>query len=58
MEGYDLVLTSYTLAHIDEAELGSIEWSSICLDEAQNIKNAYTKQSASIRKLEGYHRVA
>ena len=41
----DLVLTSYTLSHLDEVELGAIAWNSICLDEAQNIKNAYTKQA-------------
>jgi SNF2 family DNA or RNA helicase len=54
----DLVLTSYALAHLDEAELSRVRWSSICLDEAQNIKNAYTKQSTSIRKLEADHRIA
>jgi SNF2 family DNA or RNA helicase len=58
LSGVDLVLTSYTLSHLDEAELGSIAWSSICLDEAQNIKNAYTKQATSIRRLEGSHRIA
>ncbi|MFC0215556.1 DEAD/DEAH box helicase [Paenibacillus chartarius] len=54
----DLVLTSYTLSHLDETELGSVEWSSICLDEAQNIKNAYTKQASAIRRLKGFHRIA
>ncbi|MCD1260035.1 DEAD/DEAH box helicase [Paenibacillus athensensis] len=54
----DLVLTSYTLSHLDEAELGSLAWNSICLDEAQNIKNAYTKQASAIRRLNGYHRIA
>lgn len=54
----DLVITSYTLAHLDEEELGSLEWSALCLDEAQNIKNVYTKQAASIRKLQARHRVA
>ncbi|MCR8642604.1 DEAD/DEAH box helicase [Paenibacillus sp. N1-5-1-14] len=54
----DLVLTSYNLSHIDEEELNMIHWDSICLDEAQNIKNAYTKQSAAIRKLSGFHRIA
>ncbi|MBP1153418.1 MULTISPECIES: DEAD/DEAH box helicase [unclassified Paenibacillus] len=54
----DLVLTTYTLAHLDETELASMHWESICLDEAQNIKNAYTKQAASIRKLTGRHRIA
>lgn len=57
-EAADLVLTSYTLAHLDEKELGSVYWSSICLDEAQNIKNAYTKQSGAVRRLDGYHRIA
>lgn len=57
-EGYDLVLTTYTLSHLDETELAQLEWSSICLDEAQNIKNAYTKQATSIRGLKGQHRIA
>lgn len=56
--GTDLVLTSYTLSYLDEEELNSVYWDSICLDEAQNIKNAYTKQAASIRKLKGDHRIA
>jgi len=54
----DLVLTSYTLSHLDEAELSTVMWNSICLDEAQNIKNAYTKQASAIRRLDGYHRIA
>ncbi|WP_028551312.1 DEAD/DEAH box helicase [Paenibacillus sp. UNC451MF] len=57
-EGYDLVLTTYTLSHLDEVELSQLEWSSICLDEAQNIKNAYTKQATSIRGLKSRHRIA
>ncbi|WP_159881944.1 DEAD/DEAH box helicase [Paenibacillus puerhi] len=54
----DIVLTTYTLSHLDETELAAIEWEAICLDEAQNIKNAYTKQSSSIRNLQGRHRIA
>lgn len=54
----DLVLTSYNLAHLDEAELCSVQWDSVCLDEAQNIKNPQTKQAASIRKLDSCHRIA
>lgn len=57
-EASDLILTSYTLAHLDEKELGTVYWSSICLDEAQNIKNAYTKQSGAVRRLDGFHRIA
>ena len=48
-----MVLTSYNLSHIDEAELSMVDWDCICLDEAQNIKNAYTKQAAAIRRLKG-----
>lgn len=58
LRGCDIVLTSYALAHLDEQELSEIRWSSICLDEAQNIKNAYTKQATSIRKLEADHKIA
>ncbi|WP_231571291.1 SNF2-related protein [Gordoniibacillus kamchatkensis] len=58
VKDFDLVLTSYTLSHLDEAELAKVEWNSICLDEAQNIKNAYTKQASAIRRLSGYHRIA
>ncbi|WP_246302840.1 DEAD/DEAH box helicase [Paenibacillus plantarum] len=54
----DLVITSYTLAQLDEEELSSITWDTLCLDEAQNIKNAYTKQSQAIRKLEAGQRIA
>lgn len=57
-EQIDLVLTSYNLSHLDEDELVAINWNSICLDEAQNIKNAYTKQASAIRRLSGYHRIA
>lgn len=54
----DLVITSYALAHIDQEDLHLIDWDVLCLDEAQNIKNAYTKQSIAIRKLPSYHRIA
>jgi SNF2 family DNA or RNA helicase len=56
--GHDLVLTSYTLAQMDKTEFASVEWDSICIDEAQNIKNAYTRQSAAVRSFHGRHRVA
>jgi len=58
VQGYDLVLTTYTLSHLDETEFTSVEWNAICLDEAQNIKNAYTKQATSIRSFRGRHRIA
>lgn len=58
IRGADLVLTSYQLAHLDEAELTSVSWDAICLDEAQNIKNVYTKQAAAIRRVQAKHRIA
>ncbi|QPA30775.1 DEAD/DEAH box helicase [Thermaerobacillus caldiproteolyticus] len=54
----DIVMTSYSLVHLDFAELSSVDWGTICLDEAQNIKNAHTKQARAIRKLKGGHRIA
>lgn len=54
----DVVLTSYGLSHLDFDEFSTIEWSTIALDEAQNIKNAETKQSRAIRKLKGEHHIA
>lgn len=58
IENYDVVITSYGLSHADYEEISSIQWSTICLDEAQNIKNAHTKQSKAIRKLRGQHHIA
>nr|WP_091704368.1 DEAD/DEAH box helicase [Anoxybacillus pushchinoensis] len=54
----DLVITSYSLAHLDFDDLAGIDWDVICLDEAQNIKNAQTKQARAIRKLKGRHKIA
>ena len=54
----DIVLTSYGLSHIDLAEFEAMIWSSIAIDEAQNIKNAQTKQSKAVRRLRGRHHIA
>jgi SNF2 family DNA or RNA helicase len=58
IQGADLVMTSYNIAQLDEKELTSVTWNAICLDEAQNIKNAYTKQSQAIRSLDARQRIA
>ncbi|REK69392.1 DEAD/DEAH box helicase [Paenibacillus paeoniae] len=58
VRGADLVLTSYSLAQLDEEELARVHWNALCLDEAQNIKNVYTKQSGAIRRLQSRHRIA
>ncbi len=54
----DIVLTSYATAALDQETLQGLTWSSVCLDEAQNIKNAQTKQSIAVRSLKARHRVA
>ena len=54
----DVVLTSYGLSHLDSEEFGSMLWSAIAIDEAQNIKNAQTKQSKAVRRLRGRHHIA
>jgi SNF2 family DNA or RNA helicase len=58
VKSVDVVLTSYGLSHLDEAEFGGMLWSTIAIDEAQNIKNAGTKQSRAVRKLRGCHHIA
>ncbi|MCL6517758.1 MAG: DEAD/DEAH box helicase [Alicyclobacillus sp.] len=54
----DVVITSYTLAHLDQEWLTRVVWDTVCLDEAQNIKNAHTKQAQAVRRLPARHRIA
>lgn len=54
----DVVLTSYGLTHLDADDFLQLTWSTIAIDEAQNIKNADTKQSRAVRKLKGRHHIA
>ncbi|WP_052409893.1 DEAD/DEAH box helicase [Paenibacillus durus] len=56
--GSDVVLTSYATAALDQELLASFTWSALCLDEAQNIKNAQTKQSLAVRSFPALHRIA
>ena len=58
IKGADVVLTSYAISYLDEDELTRVHWSTVCLDEAQNIKNSDTKQSQAARKLRGQHHIA
>jgi len=57
-KGQDLVITSYALLYRDEADLKKVEWQTVVLDEAQNIKNPEAKQSQVARQLEAEFRVA
>lgn len=54
----DVILTTYGTATQDGEMLVESEFTSITLDEAQNIKNMQTKQSRAIRKLRGQHHIA
>jgi SNF2 family DNA or RNA helicase len=54
----DLVLTSYAISALDQETVERITWTTLCLDEAQNIKNAQTKQSAAVRSIPARHRIA
>ncbi len=47
----DLVLTTYSLMHRDNALMREVPWVRITLDEAQNVKNPATKQTRAIRAL-------
>ena len=58
IENCDVVLTSYGLTHIDYEQFNQITWSSISIDEAQNIKNSQTKQSRAVRNLSARHYIA
>ncbi len=55
---YDLVISTYALAHRDEEMLLQVEWNGVVLDEAQNIKNQFTKQSQAVRKFKSNYRTA
>lgn len=54
----DVVITSYGHAQLDFPFLSQVEWDTIAIDEAQNIKNSHTKQSRAVRKLRGRHHIA
>jgi SNF2 family DNA or RNA helicase len=54
----DLVLTTYKTALLDRKLLHAFNWHSLCLDEAQHLRNTHTKQAAAIRRLPAVHRVA
>lgn len=53
-----LVITSYALVYRDEAELKSVSWQGLVLDEAQNIKNSEARQSQAVRQLDAEFRIA
>ena len=53
-----LVISTYALIHRDYEHLNQVHWTGIVLDEAQNIKNPETRQSAAARSLPAGFRIA
>ncbi len=53
-----VVLSTYGTISQDIEFLQNIDWATVTLDEAQNIKNMQTLQSRAIRKLQGKHHIA
>ncbi len=47
----DLVVTSYTLLRLDEAEYADLSWTAVFLDEAQFVKNRQSRAYLAVRKL-------
>ena len=50
-ENHDLVLSTYSLIQRDIETLSKTGWGIVAVDEAQNIKNHYAKQSQAIKSL-------
>ena len=53
-----VVVSSYALLHRDQALFEQVEWAGVILDEAQNIKNAETKQARAARAIKSDYRIA
>jgi superfamily II DNA or RNA helicase len=54
----DLVITTYALAARDQEALSRVQWARVVCDEAQNIKNAATRQARAVRALPARARIA
>ncbi len=58
LTSHDLVITSYGTARRDIDLLTQTEWSTLILDEAQNIKNPAAKQTQAVRRIPAASRIA
>ncbi|MFI5066447.1 MAG: SNF2-related protein, partial [Streptosporangiales bacterium] len=58
LRGADLVITTYAIAARDHDDLAAIGWRRVVCDEAQNIKNAGTRQARAARGLPAGSRIA
>ncbi|WP_293934086.1 DEAD/DEAH box helicase [Sphingobacterium sp. UBA6645] len=55
---FDLIITTYGIARIDEELLSGFFFNYIILDESQNIKNPRSKSFSSIKQLKSKHKLA
>ncbi|MDR3291904.1 MAG: DEAD/DEAH box helicase [Methanobrevibacter sp.] len=55
---YDILITSYGIIRSDEEEFKKKKWFIIVIDEAQNIKNPYAKQTKSVKSIKAQHKIA
>jgi SNF2 family DNA or RNA helicase len=58
LAGADLVLTTYGVATRDREALSRVHWARLICDEAQNIKNAGTRQAQAVRAIPARSRIA
>ena len=58
IKNYDVVITTYAITLRDRDMLQQVRWRHLILDEAQNIKNFYAKQTQAIRSLECAGKIA
>ncbi len=54
----DLVITTYGVATRDREALSQVHWARVVCDEAQNIKNAATRQAQAVRAIPARSRIA
>lgn len=55
---YDIVITTYSLINRDEKYLYPVEWERVIVDEAQNIKNPWAKQTQAIKRIRAGKKIA
>lgn len=58
LANYDLVITTYGIARMDEDFLSQYYFNYIILDESQNIKNPTSKSFKAIKNLKSKHKLA
>jgi SNF2 family DNA or RNA helicase len=56
--GADLVVTSYTLFRLEQADYVALSWGGLVLDEAQTVKNHHGKTYQAVRRLDVPFRLA